>query len=141
MWDKISFFYQRKVMAFKVQREHKPCFKQILYIFSSKYIFFLPCWARKAMFVFNILKNSAFSSEIMDTKNWHFPTHFPPIIYIFLKLQEDDIDQLHLGYTSFSENKISKVLVFQYFMYIILKLREPTFQDVSSNLLPISIIL
>ena len=35
-----------------------------------------------------------------------------------------------MGYTSFSENKVSKNLVMEYVIYIILKYREPRFLEV-----------
>lgn len=74
--------------------------------------------------------------DLIDKVDWRHVEDFKAFassIYTFLN--EDEIDQLHLGYTSFSENKISKTLVFEYFMYIILKYREPQFQDVESKLL------
>ncbi|XP_072030797.1 uncharacterized protein [Amphiura filiformis] len=74
--------------------------------------------------------------DLIDRVDWRHVDDFKAFasnIYSFLN--EDDIDQLHLGYTSFSENKISKYLVYQYFMYIILKFREPRFQDTESKLL------
>lgn len=38
-----------------------------------------------------------------------------------------------MGYVSFSENKISKLHVFEYIMYLTLKGREPRIQDVCIN--------
>lgn len=58
---------------------------------------------------------------------------FAHILYPFMN--EEDIEQFSMGYTSFSENKISKELVSQYFLYIILKYREPRFQDMEVKLL------
>ena len=48
-------------------------------------------------------------------------------------LQEDDLETLHMGYTSFSENTISKQLVAEYFVYIITKYREPRFLEVCTH--------
>lgn len=48
---------------------------------------------------------------------------------------EEDLEQFTMGYTSFSENKISRQLVSEYFLYIILKYREPRFQEVEAKLL------
>jgi len=39
-----------------------------------------------------------------------------------------------MGYVSFSENRISKLHVFEYILYLTLKGREPRLQDVSTNL-------
>ena len=50
---------------------------------------------------------------------------FAHVVYPFMN--EEDIEQFSMGYTSFSENKISKELVSEYFLYIILKYREPRF--------------
>ncbi|XP_013415713.1 uncharacterized protein LOC106177476 isoform X2 [Lingula anatina] len=58
---------------------------------------------------------------------------FASIVFPFL--QEDDLETLHMGYTSFSENKISKKRVLDFLMYIILKYREPRFQDMENRLL------
>ena len=38
---------------------------------------------------------------------------------------------MQMGYVSFSENKISKLHVFEYILYLTLKGREPRIQDVS----------
>ena len=54
---------------------------------------------------------------------------------VFPFMNEEDIEQFSMGYTSFSENKISKELVSEYFLYIILKYREPRFQDMEVKLL------
>lgn len=48
---------------------------------------------------------------------------------------EEDLEQFTMGYTSFSENKISRQLVSEYFLYIILKYREPRFQEIEAKLL------
>lgn len=58
---------------------------------------------------------------------------FAKILYPFMN--EEDIEQFSMGYTSFSENKISKDLVSQYFLYIMLKYREPRFQEIEIKLL------
>ena len=48
-----------------------------------------------------------------------------------LHLQEDDIETLHIGYTSFSENRVSKQLVVNYIIHTIIKYREPRFLEVT----------
>jgi len=58
---------------------------------------------------------------------------FAQVMYPFMN--EEDIEQFSMGYTSFSENKISKELVAEYFLYIILKYREPCFQEMEVKLL------
>ncbi|KAJ7392668.1 hypothetical protein OS493_010319 [Desmophyllum pertusum] len=58
---------------------------------------------------------------------------FAHVVYPFMN--EEDIEQFSMGYTSFSENKISKELVSEYFLYIILKYREPRFQEMEVKLL------
>lgn len=59
--------------------------------------------------------------------------YFAAIVYPFLG--EDDLETLQMGYTSFSENKISKKRVYEFMMYVILKYREPRFQDMEGKLL------
>ena len=58
---------------------------------------------------------------------------FAKVVYPFMN--EEDIEQFTMGYTSFSENKISKNLLAEYYLYIILKYREPRFQDTEVKLL------
>lgn len=58
---------------------------------------------------------------------------FAHVVYPFMN--EEDIEQFSMGYTSFSENKISKELVSEYFLYIILKYREPRFLEMEVKLL------
>ncbi|XP_070540507.1 uncharacterized protein [Ptychodera flava] len=75
-------------------------------------------------------------ADFIDKVEWKEVSDFrlfATTIYPFLT--DDELDQLSLGYTSFSENKISKGLVHEYFMYIVLKYREPRFQDCEAKLL------
>ncbi|EDO46114.1 predicted protein [Nematostella vectensis] len=58
---------------------------------------------------------------------------FAQCVYPFM--HEEDLEQFTMGYTSFSENKISNQLVSEYLLYIILKYREPRFQDMEVKLL------
>ena len=41
---------------------------------------------------------------------------------------EDDLENLHMGFMSFCENKVSKIIVWEYMIYVIIKYREPRFQ-------------
>ncbi|XP_077869696.1 uncharacterized protein LOC100375393 [Saccoglossus kowalevskii] len=75
-------------------------------------------------------------ADLIDIVEWKEVADFRAFasaLYPFLT--EDELEQLSLGYTSFSENKISKGLVSEYFMYIVLKYREPRFQDCEAKLL------
>ncbi|ELU04076.1 hypothetical protein CAPTEDRAFT_225603 [Capitella teleta] len=58
---------------------------------------------------------------------------FAPLVYPFLC--EDDLETLHMGYTSFSENRISKNLVMEYVIHTIMKYREPRFLEMENKLL------
>eukprot|EP00057_Strongylocentrotus_purpuratus_P010139 XP_011664613.1 PREDICTED: uncharacterized protein LOC764539 [Strongylocentrotus purpuratus] len=74
-------------------------------------------------------------TDLVDRVDWHHIEDFKYFIMaVYPFLNEDELDQLHLGYTSFSENKVTKTLIFEYFMYIILKYREPRFQDVEMKM-------
>ena len=44
--------------------------------------------------------------------------------------QEEDLETLQIGYTSYSENKTSKTLVSEYIIYCIQRNREPRFAEV-----------
>ena len=75
-------------------------------------------------------------NEFIDTVVWLAVKDirtFVHIVYPFMN--EEDIEQFAMGYTSFSENRISKELVSEYFLYIILKYREPRVQEVEVKLL------
>jgi len=50
---------------------------------------------------------------------------------LYTHLQEDDLETLQMSYTSYSENKISRSMVAHFIGHLILKYREPRFQDVS----------
>ncbi|KAL8603228.1 hypothetical protein ACOMHN_046234 [Nucella lapillus] len=50
--------------------------------------------------------------------------------------QEDDLESLQMSYTSFSENRISKQLVCNFLIHVILKYREPRFLDLENKLVP-----
>ena len=75
-------------------------------------------------------------NEFIDLVEWMAVKDiriFAQVVYPFMN--EEDIEQFSMGYTSFSENKISKELVSEYFLYIILKYREPRFQEMEVKLL------
>ncbi|XP_071947755.1 uncharacterized protein [Antedon mediterranea] len=75
-------------------------------------------------------------ADLIDRVDWRYVEDFKGFIAnIYPFLNEDDIDQLHLAYTSFSENKIRKDLVYEFFLYIVLKYREPQFHEIESKLL------
>ncbi|KAK7494886.1 hypothetical protein BaRGS_00013765 [Batillaria attramentaria] len=59
---------------------------------------------------------------------------FASVVYPFLT--EDDLESLQMSYTSFSENHISRQLVCDFLIHIILKYREPRFQDLENKLVP-----
>ncbi|XP_052704066.1 uncharacterized protein LOC128180193 isoform X4 [Crassostrea angulata] len=60
---------------------------------------------------------------------------FAHVVYPFMG--EDDLETLHMSYTSFSENKISPQLVCQFLMHLILKYREPCFQEMEHKIIPV----
>lgn len=75
-------------------------------------------------------------NDIIDLVDWVAVSDIrvlAQIVYPFM--HEEDLEQFTMGYTSFSENKISKELVSEYILYIILKYREPCFQDCEVKLL------
>ena len=75
-------------------------------------------------------------NNIINLVNWGSVSDvsvLTQIVYPFMN--EEDLEQFTMGYTSFSENKISKELVSEYLLYIILKYREPCFQDCEVKLL------
>ncbi|XP_033102930.1 uncharacterized protein LOC117105765 isoform X2 [Anneissia japonica] len=75
-------------------------------------------------------------ADLIDRVDWRYVEDFKGFIAnIYPFLNEDDIDQMHLAYTSFSENKITKDLVYEFFLYIILKYREPQFHEIERKLL------
>nr|XP_022341506.1 uncharacterized protein LOC111135590 isoform X1 [Crassostrea virginica] len=60
---------------------------------------------------------------------------FAHVVYPFMG--EDDLETLHMSYTSFSENKISPQLVCNFIMHLILKYREPCFQEMELKIIPV----
>lgn len=55
--------------------------------------------------------------------------HTLPNVYVFF--QDEDVESMQMGYISFSENRVSKLHVYEYVVHLILKGREPRIQDVS----------
>lgn len=75
-------------------------------------------------------------NDFIDLVRWETVADIRPFaetVYPFM--HEEDLEQFTMGYTSHSENKISKELVSEYLLYIILKYREPSFQDTEVKLL------
>ena len=58
---------------------------------------------------------------------------FAKIVYPFMSV--DDVEQITMSYRSFSKNRISAKLIGEFFLYIILKLREPRFHEMEDKLL------
>ena len=52
-------------------------------------------------------------------------------LFVVLLLQEDDLENLQMSYTSYSENKISEGMVAQFIIHLMLKYREPRFLEVN----------
>ncbi|XP_065828656.1 uncharacterized protein [Oscarella lobularis] len=75
-------------------------------------------------------------SDFIDHVEWESPRDFSPFaLAVYPFLSEDDIEQMTMSFTAFSENKISKQLVCNYFTYLILKHREPRIVEAESRLL------
>eukprot|EP00118_Oscarella_pearsei_P004412 m.18803 g.18803 ORF g.18803 m.18803 type:complete len:200 (+) comp27734_c0_seq1:1694-2293(+) len=75
-------------------------------------------------------------SDFIDHVEWESPKDFLPfstVVYPFLS--EDDLEQMSMSFIAFSENKVSKHLVCNFFTYFILKHREPRFVEAESRLL------
>jgi len=84
-----------------------------------------------AVFRYLLLMNEFISSFIwVQMQDF---TAFLAIVYPFLT--EDDLEQLRMGFTSFSENKVSPFLVFNYILYMVLNNKEPRFLEFESKLL------
>ncbi|CAH1784655.1 unnamed protein product [Owenia fusiformis] len=71
--------------------------------------------------------------DLVEWKSVEDVRAFASVVYPFAS--DDDLETLQMGYTSFSENKISKQLVCEYIMYIVLKYREPRFLESEGRLL------
>lgn len=64
-------------------------------------------------------------NEFIDLVEWLVVKDIRNFVYVmFFFMNEEDIEQFFMGYIFFSENKIFKELVLEYFLYIILKYRE-----------------
>ncbi|XP_028401731.1 uncharacterized protein LOC114524757 [Dendronephthya gigantea] len=58
---------------------------------------------------------------------------FASIVYQFMDV--DDLEQFTMSYRAFSENTIDETLVREFFLSLILKLREPAFHEMENQLL------
>eukprot|EP00794_Sanderia_malayensis_P005469 gene5469-6153_t len=75
-------------------------------------------------------------NEIIQNFLWTEMSDFSSFItVVYPFLQEEDMEQLRMGYTAFSENKISAELVHDYLLYIILTEKEPRFIETEVKLL------
>ncbi|KAH3789098.1 hypothetical protein DPMN_167267, partial [Dreissena polymorpha] len=75
--------------------------------------------------------------DFIDAIDWHEVEDFrafASVVYPFLG--EDDLETLQMNYTSFSENKVSKNMVSQFIIRLILKYREPRIQDMENRIMP-----
>ncbi|CAF1480980.1 unnamed protein product, partial [Didymodactylos carnosus] len=74
-------------------------------------------------------------ADILDQIDW-FETEdvrpFFAIIYPFL--DEEGLDVLVIDYTSFTENKISKSYIYEFVIHLLLKEKEPLFQEMQYKL-------
>nr|XP_039262951.1 uncharacterized protein LOC120338989 [Styela clava] len=79
-------------------------------------------------------------ADLIDIVQWEEVkdfAEFSQAVYPFLP--EEDIDQFVVEYTAFSENKISKSLLMDYFVHIVLKNKEPRIQEAESKLSSIQV--
>ncbi|EDV22850.1 uncharacterized protein TRIADDRAFT_58487 [Trichoplax adhaerens] len=79
------------------------------------------------------------NNDFIDRVNWQQAAdfkEFAKIIYPFLT--EDDLDQFIIDYISFSENRANKHIVCEFFLYAILKCKEPRILENESKLIKVS---
>ena len=75
-------------------------------------------------------------SHLVQTIQWTSMEDFScfaKIVYPFMSV--DDVEQITMSYRSFSKNRVSAKLISEFFLYIILKLREPRFHEMEDKLL------
>ncbi|XP_067940341.1 uncharacterized protein [Watersipora subatra] len=75
-------------------------------------------------------------SNYIETIDWQDVEDFRAFaasVYPFI--QDEDLESMQMGYVSFSENKVSKLHVFEYILHLTLKGREPRIQDLEQQLM------
>lgn len=75
-------------------------------------------------------------SQFVQTIKWSSMEDFScfaKIVYPFMSV--DDVEQFTMSYRSFSKNRVFAKLIREFFLYIILKLREPRFHEMEDKLL------
>ncbi|XP_072883951.1 uncharacterized protein [Hemitrygon akajei] len=85
-----------------------------------------------------VLRYIVLMAELVNCVSWQLAVDFQMFISIVYSLQEDEVETMMMGYLGFNERRISKTLVMEYILYLILTDAEPLFKKCEANLLQLS---
>ncbi|XP_067858809.1 uncharacterized protein [Heptranchias perlo] len=82
-----------------------------------------------------VLRYIVLMAELVNCVSWQFVSDFQMFVSVVYSLQDDEMKTMMRGYLSFSEKRISKTLVMEYILNLILTNSEPLFEECEANLL------
>ncbi|XP_059803994.1 uncharacterized protein LOC132379723 [Hypanus sabinus] len=85
-----------------------------------------------------VLRYIVLMAELVNCVSWQLAVDFQMFISIVYSLQEDEVETMMMGYLGLNERCISKTLVMEYILYLILTGAEPLFKKCEANLLQLS---
>ncbi|XP_007901833.1 uncharacterized protein LOC103185242 [Callorhinchus milii] len=81
-----------------------------------------------------VLRYTVLIAELVNSVSWQLVSDFQTFASVVYHLQGEELEEMVMGYVAFSENHISKTLVVQYVLYLILRNSEPLFNKCEASL-------
>ncbi|XP_051883570.1 uncharacterized protein LOC127576827 isoform X2 [Pristis pectinata] len=85
-----------------------------------------------------VLRYIVLMAELVNCVSWQLAIDFQMFLSVVYSLQEDEVETMMMGYLGFNERHISKTLVMEYILNLILTDSEPLFNKCEANLLQLS---
>ncbi|XP_055502911.1 uncharacterized protein LOC129704064 isoform X3 [Leucoraja erinacea] len=82
-----------------------------------------------------VLRYIVLMAELVNCVSWKLAADFQMFGSVVYSLQEDEMETMMMGYLGFNERHISKTLVMEYILNLILTNSEPMFKKFEANLL------
>ncbi|XP_067909085.1 uncharacterized protein [Heterodontus francisci] len=81
-----------------------------------------------------VLRYIVLMAELVNCVSWQFVSDFQMFVSVIYSLQDDEMETMVMGYLGFNEKHVSKTLVMEYILNLILTNSEPLFEECEANL-------
>ncbi|GCC22212.1 hypothetical protein chiPu_0000597, partial [Chiloscyllium punctatum] len=81
-----------------------------------------------------VLRYIVLMAELVNCVSWQSVSDFQMFVSVVYSLQDDEIETMLMSYRGFNEKRVSKTLVMEYILKLILTNSEPLFKECEANL-------